>query len=69
MLSRNYDDFEALDLLVREAQGRHSGVLIVRDDGPKKRNMKPHHIVRALRKLEDAGAPVADEYIILNHWQ
>ncbi len=69
LLSRNYDDFKKLHDLVREAQGRHPGVLVVRNDGPKRHNMKPHDVVRALRKLEDAGAPIADEYTILNHWQ
>jgi Domain of unknown function (DUF5615) len=69
LLSRNYDDFKKLHDLVGEVQGRHSGVLMVRNDGPKRRNMKSHDIVRALRKLEDAGVPIADEYIILNHWQ
>ena len=68
LLSHNYDDFKKLHELVREAQGRHHGVVVVRRDGPKRHYMKPHDIVRALRKLEDAGAPVADEYTILNHW-
>ncbi len=69
LLSRNYDDFEKLHDLIHEAKGRHTGVLIVRHDDPKGRFMKPHEVVRALRKLENAGAPVADEYTILNHWQ
>ncbi len=69
LLSRNYDDFQKLHELVVEARGRHPGVLIIRSDGPKRHNMKHHDIVRALRKLESAGVPVADEYTILNHWQ
>jgi hypothetical protein len=69
LLSRNYDDFEALDWLVREAQGRHFGILMIREDDPKKRKMKSHDIVRALRKLEAAGVTIANEYIVLNHWQ
>ncbi|HVS33979.1 MAG TPA: DUF5615 family PIN-like protein [Gemmataceae bacterium] len=69
ILSRNYGDFEELHFLVREAQGRHPGVLVVRSDAPKRRRMKPHDIVRALGKLAAAGAPIANEYIILNHWQ
>ena len=69
LLSRNFDDFKKLHELVGEAQGRHPGVLIVRYDGPKRHRMKPHDIVRALRKLEEAGGPVADEYTVLNHWQ
>ena len=69
LVSRNYDDFKALDLLVREAHGRHSGILMIREDGPKKRKMKPHDIARALRRLDDAGVPIANEYIVVNHWQ
>jgi len=69
LLSRNYDDFEELHDLIHEAQGCHPGVLVIRQDDPKKRKMKSHDIVRALRKLEAAGVPIANEYIILNHWQ
>jgi hypothetical protein len=69
ILSRNYDDYKELHLLVREALGRHTGVLVVRRDNLQKRNMMPHDVVRALRKLEAAGAPIADEYTILNSWQ
>jgi len=69
LLSRNYDDFEELHLLILDAGGGHPGVLVVRRDDPKRRNMKPHDIVRALGKLEAAGAPIADEYDELNHWQ
>jgi hypothetical protein len=69
LLSRNYDDFEKLHELVVEAQGLHSGVLIVRFDRQKQRFLKPHEFVRTLRKLESAGAPIADEFTVLNHWQ
>jgi hypothetical protein len=69
MLSRNYRDFEPMNLLVREAQGLRSGILMVRQDGPKRHNMKPHDIVRALRKLEASGVTITNEYIELNHWQ
>jgi hypothetical protein len=69
LLSRNYTDFEPINLLVQESKGRHSGILIVRHDDPKKHRMKSHDVVRALRKLETAGTPIANEYIVLNHWQ
>ena len=69
LVSRNYKDFEPINFLVQESKGRHTGILMIREDDPKKRNMKPHDVVRALRKLEDAGVPVANEYIVLNHWQ
>jgi hypothetical protein len=31
--------------------------------------LKPAGIVRAIRNLEAAGVPIADRYIILNHWR
>jgi hypothetical protein len=31
--------------------------------------MTPKGIVSAIRRLEAAGAPVADEFIVLNHWR
>ncbi len=69
LLSRNYKDFEPINFLVQESKGRHSGILMIREDDPKKRKMKPHDIVRAIRKLEAAGVTIANEYIVLNHWQ
>ncbi len=69
ILSRNYDEFEDLHKLVIDAGGHHPGVLAVRRDDPKRRNMKPHEIVRALHKLETSGAPIADAYDELNHWR
>jgi hypothetical protein len=68
-LSRNYRDFEVLHLHLMQAQGRHSGILVVRRDKNTQRNMMPHDIVRAIRNLEAAGMPHSDQYIILNAWQ
>lgn len=69
LLTRNYDDFLDLHLLIVEAHGHHPGILVVRRDNDPRRNMTPADIVRALRNLEAAGLPVADEYHILNAWQ
>ena len=69
ILTRNYDDFEDLHYLLIDAGGGHPGVLIVRRDNPKRRNMKPHDLVRAVRKRETAGPPFADGCDELNHWQ
>jgi hypothetical protein len=68
-LTRNYRDFELLHLLVLEAKGHHPGILVVRRDNDPQRNMSPRDIVRAIRNLETAGIPTADEYIVLNAWQ
>jgi hypothetical protein len=69
ILTHNYDDFEDLHWLVIDAGGGRPGVLIMRRDNPKRRNMKPHDIVRAIRKLEMVGAPIANQCDELNHWQ
>jgi predicted nuclease of predicted toxin-antitoxin system len=69
MLSRNYDAFERLHLLIQEANGSHPSVLIVRGDNAKQRNMKPHDVVRALRNPATSGLLIANAYIRLNVWQ
>lgn len=69
LLSQNYDDFRILHEILMEGQGHHPGILVVRKDNDPHRDLKPSGIVRAIRKLETAGAPVADQYIILNHWR
>jgi hypothetical protein len=68
-LTRNYRDFELLHALVMQAGGHHPGILVIRRDDNTQRNMSPRDIVRAIRNLEAAGVPIADEYIILNAWQ
>jgi hypothetical protein len=68
-LSRNYQDFEELHLLLCEARGHHFGILIVRRDNDPTRDLTPKGIVAAIRKLQAAGVPVDNEYIVLNHWR
>src|SRR5437588_9901563 len=68
-LSRNYEDFEELHLLIAEAQGHHGGILIVRRENDPTRDLTPKGIVAAIRKLEAAGVPVDNQYIVLNQWR
>jgi predicted nuclease of predicted toxin-antitoxin system len=68
-LTGNYDDFEELHFLVREASGSHPGILVVRQDNDPARDLTPKGIVAAMRKLEAASVPVANEFTILNHWR
>src|SRR5205807_2657579 len=56
-LSRNYEDFEELHLLIAEAQGNHFGILIVRRENDPTRDLTPRGIVAAIRKLEAAAVP------------
>ncbi len=69
IISRNYEDFEHLHLLVMEARGHHPGILVQRFDNNSKNNLKPHDIVRAIRNLEASSVPIADQYHVLNQWQ
>ena len=55
--------------MVVAVQGHHSGILVVRQDNDPKRDMKPQHIVRAIRKLEQAGVDPTSQVIVLNHWR
>jgi hypothetical protein len=66
-LTGNSEDYEELHLLVREAKGAHAGIMVVRHDNDPTRDLTPKGTVAASRKLESAGVPIANEYIILNH--
>jgi hypothetical protein len=33
------------------------------------RDLTPKGIVSAIRRVEAAGVPIQDEFIILNHWR
>lgn len=68
-LTKNYDDFELLHALVRQAGGRHPGIVVIRQDNDPTRDLTPKGIVAAIRKLEAANVPIANEYIVLNHWR
>ncbi len=68
-MTKNYDDFWLLHELILEAAGSHPGILVVRQDNDASRDLTPKGIVAAIRKLEAAGVPIANEYIVLNHWR
>jgi hypothetical protein len=50
-------------------RGQHAGVLVVRKDNNSKRDMRPPHIVRAIRNLLRAGVAIANEFTILNDYR
>ena len=68
-LTRDRDDFRELHDLVLTAGGAHPGILVVRYDNDPTRDMKPRHIVAAIAKLVRSGAPVVNQFIVLNQWR
>lgn len=69
IITHNHNDFQLLHDLLVEARGHHPGILAVRRDNDRKRDLTSAGIVRALDKLLAAGAPVADQLTVLNHWR
>jgi predicted nuclease of predicted toxin-antitoxin system len=68
-LTKNHDDFWILHNLIKQARGHHPGIFVVRQDNDPSRDMTAKAIVSAVRKLEGAGVPIVDEFIVLNHWR
>jgi hypothetical protein len=68
-LTKNHDDFLLLHNLIRQAQGRHPGIFVVRQDNDPSRDLTSKGIVSAMRKFEAAGAPIENGFVILNHWR
>ena len=68
-LTANHEDFEDLHLLIIDAKGSHPGILVVRQENNPARDLTPKGIVAAIRNLEAASAPIANECVVLNHWR
>src|SRR5947199_5158909 len=69
LLTRNHDHFEHLHYLVVGSGGHHSGIMTVRSEKDRSKDMKAGAIVSTIRKLESAGLPIADHLHILNQWR
>jgi hypothetical protein len=69
LVSKNHDDFKELHLLIQETNGLPPGILVIRADNDPRRDMKDADIARAIRKLEQSGVPIANEFHILNQWR
>jgi predicted nuclease of predicted toxin-antitoxin system len=69
LLTRNHDDFQDLHHLIQATRGIHTGILAIRFDNDRTRDMKDSEIARAIRNLEQSGAAIANEFHILNHWR
>jgi len=68
-VTKNYDDYWLLHALLMQGKGSHPGIVVIRQENDATRDLTLKGIVAALRKLEAAGMPIANEYIVLNHWR
>jgi predicted nuclease of predicted toxin-antitoxin system len=50
-ITKNHDDFWILHNLIKQAQGHHPGIFVVRQDNDPRRDLTPKGIVSAIRKL------------------
>ncbi len=69
LLTADRNDFRDLHQLILTAGGTHPGIPIVRYDNDPTRDMKPRHIVAAIRNLEQAGLDITNQAIVLNQWR
>ena len=64
VLTRNYDDFQALHKMT----SNHPGILVVYHDDDYSKNMTHNEITKAIANLETAKISLANQFIALNHW-
>lgn len=64
ILTRNYDDFQAL----HQDYPIHSGILVIYGNANSWKDMRYRDIVKAIANLETANFPLASQFIALNHW-
>ena len=69
LVSKNHRDFHELHRLIAVCGGNHPGVIMIRQDNDRTRDLSPRGIVHAIRNLETSGLPTADKFIILNQWR
>jgi hypothetical protein len=69
IFSANHRDFEELHELIGAAGGKHPGILIIRSDNDRRRDLSPRGIITAIGKLLAAKLLVENQFIILNQWR
>jgi predicted nuclease of predicted toxin-antitoxin system len=68
-LTRNATDYEDLHNLILVTGGTHPGILTVRADNDRRRDMQPSHIVVAIKNVSEVLATIQDHVICLNDWR
>jgi predicted nuclease of predicted toxin-antitoxin system len=69
LIAGNYGDFEDLHDLLMQGRGHHPGIIVVRRDNDPRRDLTPRGIVHAIANLVATIVPLADQFVILNHWR
>ena len=55
--------------LARALGGHHPGILVIREDNDRKRDLRLGGVVRAIQNLLASGMAIENGYFILNHWR
>ena len=69
VLTADRVDFWDLLNLIVTCGGTHPGILVVRFDNDRTRDMKPKHVVAALGKVVRSGISIVTQVVVLNAWQ
>ena len=69
MVTGNHRDFEDIHDLILLCGGGHPGILTLRKDNDRRRDMKPAQIVAAIDNVGSVLASVRDHIICLNEWR
>jgi hypothetical protein len=67
--TRNYTDFDPIHKLIIGCSGVHFGILVIRQENDRRKNMSYKAIVTAIGKVEQAYADLGNELVILNDWR
>jgi hypothetical protein len=68
-LTKNYRDFVPIHALVIGCTGTHTGIIVIRHEDDRRKNMMPKAIVTAVGKVEQAYPDLTNELVFLNDWR
>jgi hypothetical protein len=69
LLTRDADDFFALHQQWQSQGKQHAGILAVYAERDASKHMSDYDIVRAIKNILTFGIPIANQFIVLNHWR
>jgi predicted nuclease of predicted toxin-antitoxin system len=69
LLTGNHRDFRDLHDLIMVCAGSHSGILAIRKDNDKRRDMTPHQTVVAIGNVGQFITALKNRFIYLNDWR